>query len=186
MKIALLLLAASAALAQDVNQIDGPPSRAMQTVLVVNGSNQTIGICWSPSILTTGPRARARVSISTVSKASAAVVTSTAHGFDLNSRPLVTISGATGTGWTAINATWTATYVSADTFSIPIDSSAFGTLAGTVVFATTAPRTGVYEWAVERILYDVSGNAVWKGWLAGSVGYNARCSDANTTTLNQQ
>lgn len=132
------------------------------------------------------PRSRIVVAISAVSKANPAVVTSTGHGFPISSRPTVTIIGATGTGWTGINATWTATVVDANTFSIPIDSSGFGTLAGTVTFTTTAPRTTVGEWAVKKLVTSASGNLIWVGWLNGSSGYAAKCSDATSTSNNQQ
>jgi hypothetical protein len=180
--IALLFLAAAASAQQQVQVVGGP---ATQQVLVVSGSN-IIAVCEALSTVTTGLRAATSVAISAVSKANPAVVTSTAHGFDTNSRPKVTISGATGTGWTAINATWTATIIDADTFSIPIDSSAFGTLAGTVVFTTTAPRKTMAEWSVRRLAYDGSNNLIWTGWLNGTSSMNQLCSNASSTTLNQQ
>jgi hypothetical protein len=136
------------------------------------------------------PRSRIVVAISGVSKANPAVVTSTGHGFPVVSssanRPSITISGATGTGWTGINAAWTATVIDANTFSIPINSVGFGTLAGTVTFTTTAPRTTVAEWAVKKLGYDGSNNLIWVGWLGGNSGYSAKCSDATLTTNNQQ
>lgn len=72
--------------------------------------------------------------ITTVSKAAAAVCSATAHG--LLTGDGVLISGATGTGWSAINALFPVTRLNDDTFSIPVNSSGFGTLAGTVVFST--------------------------------------------------
>ena len=186
MKIATLLLAA-AALAL--------PLFAQQSISIITEPTQMVlnytatlltSTCTARSIVTTGPRASTKVAITTVSKASAAVVTSTAHGFAASSRPSVTVSGATGTGWTAINASWTATVTGADTFTIPIDSTTFGTLAGTVVFTTTAPRAGVPEWQVKKYAYDGSSNLIWTGWLGGTPAFNWKCSDAGSTTLQQQ
>lgn len=183
MKLAVIFLAAVAAFGQQsVQVVNGP---ATQQVYVFSGSN-VIAICEAQSTVTTGLRAATKVAISAVSKAGAAVVTSTAHGFDLNSRPKVTITGATGTGWTAINATWTATVIDANTFSIPIDSSGFGTLAGTVVFTTTAPRSTMPEWSVKRLAYDASNYLIFTGWLNGVNSMSQKCSEANSTTLNQQ
>lgn len=186
--IALALLG-SFLFAQDgqiVWQSAGAPPLGYTKVLNYSGSNLA-STCISRSYEgPNSPRSRIQVAISAVSKANPAVVTSTGHGFPTSARPTVTISGATGTGWTGINATWTATVVDANTFSIPIDSTGFGTLAGTVVFVTTAPRTTVGEWAVQKFAYDGSNNLVWVGWLAGSSGYASKCSDASSTTNNQQ
>jgi hypothetical protein len=171
---------------QPVRVVDDPPPDAVQKVLIVNGSNQTTAVCSARSSVTTGQRASFQVAISAVSKANPAVVTSTGHGFNVSSLPKVTISGATGTGWTGINATWTATIIDANTFSIPIDSTGFGTLAGSVIFTTTGPRTTVPEWAVAMITYDGSGNVNWTGWLNGSTGYTNKCSDATLSGANRQ
>jgi hypothetical protein len=66
-----------------------------------------------------------------------------------------------------------------------VDSTAFGALTGTLVFTTTAPRITIAEWAVELLVYSGS-NPIWKGWLAGSSSYAAKCSDAALTTTNIQ
>lgn len=170
-----------------VNQSDGPPSGAsIQTVYVYSGSN-VIGICWSKSLPDNSRPRTATVAISAVSKANPAVVTSTGHGLALLTLPQVTISGATGTGWTALNATWTATVIDADTFSIPIDSSGFGTLAGTVVFRTSAPRQTIAEWAVQSLSYGGPSSSIsTKTWLQGSNTYGAKCSDVGSTTVGRQ
>jgi hypothetical protein len=183
MKITALLFLAVAAFGQQQMQVVSGP--ATQQVYLYSGSN-VIAICEALSTVTNGQRAATSVAISAVSKAAAAVVTSTAHGFAVSSRPKVTISGATGTGWTGINAAWTATVIDADTFSIPIDSSGFGTLAGTVVFTTTAPRSTMPEWSVQRFAYDGSSNLIWTGWLNGTAAKNQQCSEGSSTTLNQQ
>lgn len=193
-----LLACAAGLLAQSgapVRVTEDPPPDAVSFIYVINGSSQITAICSARSTVTSGARASTNISISAISKANPAVVTSTAHGLDpsltMNSttattRPLVTISGATGTGWSAVNATFTATVIDADTFSIPVNSSAFGTLGGTVTFTTTAPRVSAYEWSVQKLAYDASGNVFFKGWLGGTSAYVNRCSDASSTTLQQQ
>jgi hypothetical protein len=186
--IALFVCACALALAQQdgpaTTSSEGPPPFGWQTVFVVNGSNQTTGICYARSALDS--RRSRQISISSITQANPAVVTSTGHGLSTSSRPTVTISGVTGTGWSVANATFVATVIDANTFSIPIDSSAFGTLGGVITFTTTAPRSNIAEWAVQKIAYDGSGNAVWKGWIGGSAVTNQKCSDATSTTVQQQ
>lgn len=185
--IAVLFVATVALFAQEqVRIMTGP---ATQQSFIYSGTS-LIAVCEAYSVLTTGPRAAARVAISAVSKASAGVVTSVGHGFDLYSRPIVTISGATGTGWASgaatINGTFTATIIDADTFSIPVNTSGNGTLAGAVIFWTTAPRKTMPEWSVYRQAYDGSGLLATKAWLNGTSAMNQKCSEASSTTLNQQ
>lgn len=184
--VAFMCLAVSAALAQatDVSISQEPTKRAVQTVYLFSGTNLTAQ-CASPSVVTTGTRAITRVSISAATNANPAVFTSTGHGFNVNFRPKVTISGATG-NWTPVNGTFTATIVDANTFSIPVDSTGFGALTGTLVFSTTSPRTTVAEWSVLQYFYDGSNNLVAKGWLNGQTGYASKCSDASLTTTNVQ
>lgn len=158
---------------------------ATQKVYTMSGGN-LIAVCEAMSTVTNGARAATSVAISGVTKAAAAVVTSAGHGFAISSRPTVTITGATGTGWTGINAAWTATVIDVDTFSIPIDSTGFGVLAGTVVFKTTAPRSTMPEWSVMRLAYDVGNNLIWSGYLNGTAAMNQKCSEGSSTTLNQQ
>lgn len=168
----------------NVTLTDSPPPRGWEQVINYTGNNAT-SICYSPSTLTTGLRAATRVSISAATNASPVVFTSTGHGFALSARPQVTVSGATG-GWTGVNGTRTATVIDANTFSIPVDSTGFGALTGTVVFTTTAPRSAQPEWAVKIITYDGSNNAIWIGWLNGTAAVNQKCSEAATATVVQQ
>ena len=187
-KLILLLAIAAICFSQDGQPVrisDDPSNVAVTQVFIVNGSNQTTAICSARSLMTTGFRAATSVSISAATNANPAVFTSTGHGFPTDSRPSVTISGGTGS-WAAVNGTFTATVVDADTYSIPVDSTTFGALAGTVIFQTTAPRTTVPEWAVQKIAYDISGNAIYKAWLNGVSSYTSKCSDASSTTVGQQ
>ncbi len=165
-----------------VSEVEPP---ANQYVFGYSGTN-LIYVCKAISFQSTGQRAGTFVAISGVSKAAAAVVTSAGHGFAISSRPKVTISGATGTGWTAINAVWVATVIDANTFSIPINSSGFGTLAGTVLFSTTGPRSTMPEWSVQQLVYDGTPLLIWKGWMNGSAGYVSKCSEAATASIQRQ
>lgn len=188
MKQFLFAVACACALlsAQDTQEValtQLPSNRAVQKFYGNDGTNIT-SACFARSADTSGIRARTKVSISAASNASPVVLTSASHGFQLTSRPKVTISGGTG-NWTAINGVFTATIIDANTFSIPVDSSAFGALAGTVIFTTTAPRFGVPEWAV--ILYFFTANIqTGSMWLDGSTGLHAKCSDATSSTTNIQ
>jgi len=99
------------------------------------------------------------LSISTCTKASPAVCTSTASNLDdfqfmaagASQTSLITISGATGMGWsTGLNSALYAHKIDANTFSLyttaaggtaapPLDSTSFGTLGGTIVGSVARP-----------------------------------------------
>jgi hypothetical protein len=180
--IAILFAVAIPAVAQDgpnTNLTDGPPMVAYQKVFGYSGTNLTY-ICYARSVDQSRVN-RAGVSISAASNAAAVSFTSNGHGFDASSRPKVTISGATG-GWTSVNGTFTATITGANTFTIAVDSSAFGALTGTLVFKTTAPRTSIAEWAVKRYVYDGSNNLIFQGWDAGAPSLMQSTCAASTTS----
>lgn len=186
MRYALLLFVCLSAYAQEGPTIaiseGGPTNAAYQHVYGYSGSN-LIYTCTAASVNST--RAFTRVSISAATNANPVVFTSTGHGLDANSRPKVTISGGTG-NWTAANGTFTATVTSANAFSIPVDSTAFGALTGTVVFTTTGPRTVLAEWSVKLYGYDGSNNLIWSGWQNATNSLNQKCSEAALTTTNRQ
>jgi hypothetical protein len=71
------------------------------------------------------------VTITAASNTNPVSLTSNAHG--LSTGDGITISGGTG-NWTAINGSWTITVTGANTFTIPVDSTAFGALTGTPVY----------------------------------------------------
>lgn len=108
----------------------------------------------TPAVLTISSPATA-VAIAGLSKAAACVVTWTGHG--LVSTDKVTIAGITQAEWSVLNATHVITKLTADTFSIPVNTSGYvlaydpGTDPGTIIEATDA----VYE-----ILY-VPDEAAW-------------------------
>jgi hypothetical protein len=203
MKSASFLLALSIsviALAQVGSPVrisdDPPPSPVSFTY--VYSSGQVIAICSSPSTIPFGAsnwRATVQVPITSISNANPAIVTSAFHGLDASlavngtpavARPSITITGATAS-WMQINQTFVATVLTADTFSIPVDTSALGAFSQTgISFTTTGPRAGQPEWAVQKIFYDASGNATQKLWLAGVQTYTNRCTDATSTTIQVQ
>lgn len=167
-----------------VRMNDSPSAEAVTFVPVLSGS-QVIAQCYALSTVTTGMRAITRVSISAGTNANPVVFTSTGHGFQTWMRPSVTIAGATG-NWSPVNGTFVATVIDANTFSIPVDSTTFSTLSGTLTFSTTAPRSGQPEWAVQKYLYDGSGNNIGRAWINGSTNYDSKCSDVTSTTVQLQ
>lgn len=84
------------------------------------------------------------VSISAATNANPVVLTTSSaipHYFTTGQQ--VTISGGTG-AWAAINGTWTVMVISATTFSIPVNSTALGALAGTIVATSLATSPGPF------------------------------------------
>lgn len=74
--------------------------------------------------------------VTAISNATEAAVTRAGHG--LADGATVSIYGATGTGWVAINTAWTITWIDANNFSIPFDSTTFGAVGGTVTFTSVS------------------------------------------------
>ena len=175
MRFILLLVAAMTAFAQtEVRDSERNTDVGYQYILIYTGNNLTT-YCKALSLQPTSQP----ISISAASNANPVSLTSTAHGFNSSALPLVTISGGTG-NWTAINGTFTATITGANTFTIPVNSTAFGALAGTITFTTRAPRTNQSVWSVMQLAYDGSNNLTWKGWYAGSPGVFTTCAAAPT------
>lgn len=161
----------------------GSGSQPCQAVLNYSGSNLT-SICYAIANLATRSN-KPGVSISAATNANPVVFTSTAHGLAIGSRPTVTVSGGTG-NWTGVNVTKVATIVDANSFSIAVDSTTFGAVTGTLVFTSTAPRSGQAEWAVKALAYDGSNNNIGSFWLNGNSTLTNKCSDAALTTTNIQ
>jgi hypothetical protein len=136
-----------------------PPGVAATMVYdVAGGSNivyqgESLSSQSSPTTLT----------VSAVSKANPAAITSTAHG--LLSDNLVTISGATGS-WAALNGSRIITVTGANNFTVAVDSSGFsGSFDGSIT--TACPRTSAAVWAIMKNYYDVSSNLTRTAWAGG-------------------
>ena len=112
------------------------------------------------------------IGTATVSIVNRAKLTSTAHGMVTGDR--VIISGATGS-WTPINGSFSVTRIDADTFTIPVDSTTFGALTGTVVMA---PRK-VYSAALYTTV-----SADWGGKFSVTAGAGATTGDYRITFEN--
>ncbi|MFH2011680.1 MAG: hypothetical protein ABIJ37_03095 [Pseudomonadota bacterium] len=101
----------------------------------------------TPAVLTITPPTTA-VAIEGISKAAAAVVTWTAHGLEDDDE--ITIAGITQADWSALNATHVITKLTDDTFSIPVDTSAYTdpyapeTDPGTIINSTDADYEVLY------------------------------------------
>lgn len=71
--------------------------------------------------------------VTAATNAAAAVLTSTAHSFPVGTGITLTFSGFTG-NWTPLNGAKAITVIDANTFSVAINSTAFGALTGTPVY----------------------------------------------------
>lgn len=72
--------------------------------------------------------------ITSATNANPAVLTmTTPHGFTVGTTVQLNLSGFTGS-WTPVNGHFTATILSATTVSVPVNSTAFGAMAGTPVY----------------------------------------------------
>lgn len=79
--------------------------------------------------------------VSAATNANPVVFTTTTHY--LTSGQQVKITGGTG-AWAAVNGTFAVTVISPTTFSIPVNSTAFGALAGSVVVTVPASSPGPF------------------------------------------
>lgn len=125
------------------------------------------------------------ITVSAVSNASTAVVTATGHGLDYQGGatvlPSVTVTGGT-LNWLPFNGTWTVTPTSANAFTIPVDTTAFGSVTGTLVFTTLAPRTTLSMWMIQKMVYDGSNNliAMMTGRVVPGVGTTTPVGPGNS------
>lgn len=171
-QIALLIMALAAYGQSEVRMAQKNPDTGYSYVMINDGTN-IVALCKAPSMQPTSPP----ISIASATNAAAVVFTvSAGHGFSYSpaTRPTVTISGGTGS-WTAVNGSFTATPINATTFSIPVDSSAFGALAGTVTFVTRAPRVTQPIWSIT--VYTWSGTIpTGQFWYGGTPGAVTTCT----------
>lgn len=176
----LLFFAALAVYAQGETRIaQKSPDTGYQFIMGYSGTNMTY-LCKAKSLQPTS----ANISVASATNASPVVFTiSGGHGFNAatspSAKPIITVSGGTG-NWTAVNGSFTATILSSTTLSIPVDSTAFGALAGTVVFTTRAPLTTRPIWSVLVLTYDGSNNNTGTAWVGGVSSETNTCTGAPT------
>ena len=176
MKPLLTILFITTAFAQsEVRIAERNPDTAFQSILGYSGSN-LVYICKALSLQ---PESAA-ISIASATNANPVVFTvSGGHGFSTSIKPSVTISGGTG-NWTAVNGVSTATIINSTTFSIPVDSAAFGAVAGTLVYRSRAPLTTSAIWSVQFLVYDGSNNIISSSWAGGTTAPTKTCTGAPT------
>lgn len=75
----------------------------------------------------------ATTAVSAATNATAAVLTSTAHSFPVGTGVTLTFAGFTGS-WVSLNGAHAITVIDANTFSVAINSTAFGALTGSPVY----------------------------------------------------
>jgi hypothetical protein len=123
--------------------------------------------------------------VASASAANPCVITKVAHGLQNNNT--VAFSGATGS-WTPLNGVnFLVTVLSPDTFSIPLNSTGFGALTGTVVLNPLVIRTrsddrghtftfpevaamGAHDDFSRRVFWPVGGSSVGRVWRYFGVG----------------
>lgn len=147
----------------NVNVTQGPPEQAWVSV---NDYGTGSSILYAG--LAKSTQQPVNLTVTSVSKASTAVVTVTAHGIDTDN--IVTVSNGTGS-WTGINGAQIITKIDANSFSIAVDTSLYsGTFAGTI--STLAARTSAAQWAIQKFYYSGS-NLVRSAWANGNSAPNA-------------
>lgn len=170
-KLLAAFLIACAAFAQQAVRISPAPPDTSYSIINYYSSTNLTYICKAPGNI--NPVLSSQVITTTAaSNANPVSFTATAHGLGdyatygaagAMPTPVVIISGATG-NWTPINGVWLATVTSADAFTIPVNSTTFGALTGTLVVSTTSPRWNKAVWSIQKYVYDASNN------LAGIYG----------------
>lgn len=175
-----LLLFAVAAFAQTNSDLP------LQTLKYYTAGGYLEYVCEARSV-TQGSTQANTVTVTSISNANPGVVTATAHGFDYPSaattNPIVKITGATG-NWTGINGVWRATITSANAFTIPVDTSAFGTFTGQTITVTSyAPRTTAAVWRVKKYVYDGSNREIFSGWAQTPAGAGSGDLKGGTNTF---
>lgn len=127
-----------------------------------------------------------QLTLSAASNANPANFTSTGHGFGdfvthgATMTPNVRISGLTG-NWTPCNGSWVATITGADNFTVPCNSTAFGTFAGQAPVAVTATaRWNQAVWTIQKFYYVGSDMVGW-GWASNPAGLGSTVTAGGST-----
>ena len=181
------LLCAAGLFAQEgviVNATIGPAPTAHQKLIYYDGSNRAEYVCVARS-----NQPERVLTVASISKANPAVVTVTGHGFGdyatfgATIKPVIKITGMSG-NWAGINGVWVGTVTAANTFTIPVNTSAYsGTADTTARVTTTSPRTSDAVWSINRFFYDSSGNFVASAWAANPGGASATDAKAGQTSM---
>jgi hypothetical protein len=180
-KVFALLLLTVAAFAQGpsgtpVIVSDGPPVEFYTKYVFVSGT--ATYVCNAKHYNT-----ETSVTFSAISNAASAVITATGHGFHLDSSPTVTFAGGTG-NWAALNGTRKITVIDDNSFSVAVNSSAFGAVAGTITIKTNAPRLTSGIWVVTKSVDDSSTSG--RISLMTAVGGYRNVCDSTRTALSFQ
>ena len=178
--VMIVLVAVSRLFAQTQVSINAAcPQPECQTLNFYDGGGNLEYVCTTKAV----QRRPSTLSVTAATNASPAVLTVTAHGFSTLMSPAITISGATG-NWTPINGKSKATVINTNTFSIPVNSTTFGALTGTVRLDTWAPRTSDPIWHIVKLTYNGSNQLTAKLTVEGGNGQGAVC-DSRTTLAYQ-
>lgn len=132
-----------------VSTSQGPPAEAWTSIMENDASGNQLYVGQARSF----QEKPAPLTVSSVSKANPAVVAVTGHG--LQSDNTVDVAGGTG-DWAGINGNQKITVIDANSFSIPVNTSAYaGTFAGAVT--TNSPQTNAGVWSIQKFYYDSNG-----------------------------
>lgn len=165
-----------------VNQSAGPPPTAVQNIFDYAGGSNLVytGYAMSDQLRET------TIAVSAASNANPVSFTSTGHGINwqalVTASPSICITGGTGS-WVGVNGCWVATPTSANAFTIAVDSSGFGPLAGTLAVTTRAPLTTKPVWSIQKIVYDAGGKVIWIGWASNPAGVGSTTPDTGSTSM---
>lgn len=156
---------------------DGPP-RDWHTKVYTNTSG-ALYICYTK-------QDSQQTTLTSITPSSTSTTTTltfgSAHGFSLRSYPSITLSGMTGS-WAALNGVHRATVVSSTVITVPINSSGFGAVTGTLSAVTKAARLTQPIWGVKVLFTSISsGLPEFEGWAIN--GFSNVCTDP--TTLSYQ
>lgn len=113
------------------------------------------------------------VTVTAISNANPGVMTAASHGFyyatGVTQKFVAYISGLTG-NWTPLNGLHVLTPASSGTLNTDVDTTSFGSLTGTIVVQTRAPKATAKVWAVQALVSDASGNLTISAWSVPTTG----------------
>jgi len=110
----------------------------------------------------TGTPMGTSIQITAATNNNPARLTAFGNGFVSGTTPTITISGATG-NWTPLNGTFVVKIIDSNTFSVPVDSSKFGPLTGTVFFTQSFGPDVVFTYDPTLDTYNLLADIVQPG-----------------------